>query len=552
MPTILESIIYYEADILMMIAEKWGVDLQIDCRKNIAEQLANHLAQGEEAHDMFCSLPDAEQQALQHIAANGGRIFWDQFTREFGPLREMGAARREKERPHREPASLTESLYYQGWIGRAFFESGHGIREYAFLPDEFMVLLGTDLPQIPETKLTAADDETITLRVRADDRLLDHACTMLSLLRAGLPVSSEKLVNPTIHTDFLENLLAELKLLENSQVINTLRVKSFLEAPRYKSFSILVRTWMESRSINELDYLPDLECEGGWKNRPWENRADVLAWARSLNGGGWYALEDFVRWVHQEHPDFLRCGGEYDAWIIRHIPSGEFLRGRDHWDQIEGAYLRWMASGPLAWMGILEIGKSAKRGVGVYLRTSDWAESLLTRGEVEFFRKLNPVLVLDQHGKITTDRLFPLQIRYQLTRFCDFPGERRGYYHYQISPSSLRRAEKQELKVAQLTALLHKYGKKPIPQNILTALRAWGQSHQAASVHSAVLLEVPDATLLDNILTSPHKKHILERLSPTTAAIARSSIPAVRALLIEMGVLADVQAEDGDTSSHGV
>ena len=49
----------------------------------------------------------------------------------------MGAARRERERPDRAPVSVTETLFYKALIGRAFFETSQGLREFAFIPEEF-------------------------------------------------------------------------------------------------------------------------------------------------------------------------------------------------------------------------------------------------------------------------------------------------------------------------------------------------------------------------------------------------------------------------------
>jgi hypothetical protein len=527
----------------MAIAAYWGLDLQIDRRGNIAEQLAEHLAQTDEAREIFSALSDDEQLAIQRIASRQGRVFWDQFTREFGLLREMGAARREKERPHNNPSSVTESLFYKGWIGRAFFESGHGIREFAFLPDEFVALFENTVPPQIAISPSPVENGNITPRQSADDRILDHACTLLSLLRSGLPVEEAHFSGPAVPPQFLAALLSELDLIKEGQVINPARVKSFLEAPRDESFSMLARAWMESRSINELDFLPGLECEGGWKNRPWENRADVLNWARALAGAEWYAMENFIAWVRAEHTDFLRSGGEYDTWIIRNATSGEFMRGQNFWDQVEGAYLRWMASGPLVWLGIFEIGKSTKRDSDLYVRASPWAESLLARGKVDFSQKTITIFDPDKHGKISIERRFPLQIRYQLARFCDFIGEHRDRYHYQISPASIKRSEQQGLKASQLVALLRKYGRKPLPQNILEALEAWEQRRQSAHVHSAIILDVPDSRLMEKILASPGKKYILERLSSTTASVARNSIPALRALLLELGILADIEPD---------
>jgi hypothetical protein len=48
---------------------------------------------------------------------------------------------------------------------------------------------------------------------------------------------------------------------------------------------------------------------------------------------------------------------------------------------------------------------------------------------------------------------------------------------------------------------------------------------------------------MEKILASPGKKYILERLSSTTASVARNSIPALRALLLELGILADIEPD---------
>jgi hypothetical protein len=210
---------------------------------------------------------------------------------------------------------------------------------------------------------------------------------------------------------------------------------------------------------------------------------------------------------------------------------------------VEGAYLRWMASGPLTWLGILEIGKSATRSADIFVRASPWADSLLAGGNIEFRQKAISTFAVDKHAKIAIDRGFPLHIRYQLARFCDFLGEHRGRYHYQINPASIKRAEQQGLKASQLVALIHKYGKKPLPQNILAALDDWDRTRQTARMYSSFILEVPDPVLLDSFMASPGKKYILERLSPTSASVARGSIPALRALLLERGVLAEIDLD---------
>ena len=55
--------------------------------------------------------------------------------------------------------------------------------------------------------------------------------------------------------------------------------------------------------------------------------------------------------VHQQQPDFQRPAGDYDSWFLRDQQSGEFLRGFEHWDEVDGALLRYLICGPLHWLG---------------------------------------------------------------------------------------------------------------------------------------------------------------------------------------------------------
>ena len=45
MPTILETIREYDEDILIMIAESWGIELEFDTKKKPAEQIAEFISQ---------------------------------------------------------------------------------------------------------------------------------------------------------------------------------------------------------------------------------------------------------------------------------------------------------------------------------------------------------------------------------------------------------------------------------------------------------------------------------------------------------------------------
>ena len=541
MPTILETIAEYEPDLLMMIAENWGIDLEIDQKNNIAEQVAHLILGSNDIEELTGYLPENIAAAIDKIIIKGGKINWEQFTREFGEFREMGAAKREKERPHQTPHSVSEYLYYRGLIGRGFFESVHGLREFAFMPDEFIRLIKSNKFNQENSSISSISDKKIINIQHCEDRLLDHACTFLALARMGKSPKAQQFQNPSIDGDFLLKILSETDFFDNGQIAKPELLKKFLEAQRAESFSLIVKLWMESSSINELDYLKDVECEGGWKNYPAKNRLELLNWIDELSNRQWYLTNDLVAWVQKNHPDFIRTGGEYESWIIRNSKSGDYLRGIENWDQVEGNYLRFMINGPLFWMGILKTGFSVHNHH--CFRKTDWAESLIKHKKVLYKANLKTNFVLEKAGRITVDRLFPLHIRYLLARFCEFINHRGDHYVYHITPSSLQFAQDQGLKISQISNLLKKFGSKPLPPNLLEALEGWEKNHIEAKFKYTVLLTVHSPDIISDLMKSPHRRYVLEQNNPTCVVITQKGIPYIRAWLMELGIFSEVTIE---------
>ena len=69
--------------------------------------------------------------------------------------------------------------------------------------------------------------------------------------------------------------------------------------------------------------------------------------------------------------------GDYDSWYLRDAESGEYLRGFEHWEQVDGALVYYLITGPLHWLGILHLGASEEDGEVLALRYSSWAPRLL-------------------------------------------------------------------------------------------------------------------------------------------------------------------------------
>ena len=541
MPTLIESIIDYEPDQLEMLAEQWGIDQELDPAKSAARQIAARLLDRALFIEVLQALPDKAYQALLRLARSGGRQPLDQFQRVFGELREMGAARRGKVRPDRNPLSITEKLYYSGFIARAFLREGGQPYEFIYLPEEFQQFMSDEIERLEADNIPALPNYSPVRVYAASDVILEHTCTLLAGLRKGLALEQIELLNPQIPVDFLQTLLSEAGLLSGGKP-DPERIGAFLEALRVQSFSTLYEIWQHSTAVNETKLLKQLEFEGTLKINTLQLRQRLLALFAPLPAGQWFDLDEFSAWVKQHQPDFLRTGGEYDSWIIQHKEKGFYLKGFEHWDEVEGALLKIVITGPFFWLGLADLGTRSKSGKVQLFRHSAWAEALLANQSLEYASKEIDSFALNKDGGLLVERGFPLSLRYQLARFCEWGPEKKGKYSYYISPPALQEALCQGLQVNQLITLINKHARKPLPPNILQALERWKQHELEAAFEQPVLLRVRSAAILDQLLAT-RSGNALTRLNETTAVVKTGSVQALKEALLDMGILADVRLE---------
>jgi hypothetical protein len=544
MPNLIETLIDYEPDLLDMIAENWGVDQDLDLKKNRAKQIAELVNDEPLMEEILQALPQTHRGALQRLSANNGRMPLDQFERDYGELREIGAARRAKMRPDRDPASISENLYYKGMIARAFFKQGLETMEFIYIPDEFQTFLSQRISHQDAGSIPVLPETSVQRSFHANDLILEHACTLLAALRADISSEDLKLENPEIPVSFLGQVLRAAGLIDNKQQVITEKAGAFLEAPRARSFSKLINAWRESRIVDETHLLSKLEFEGKIKRNPALTREKVLSAIGPLSDEHWIQIDEFVSWMEVYQPDILRSGGEYDSWIIREQSSGHYIKGFENWKHVEGALLRTMIHGPLFWMGLIELGMKEKhtRKPDIF-RLSKWARTLMAGKEIHFEKRGTYDFTIQKDGSIIIQRSFPLHVRYQIARFCEWGETKKGRYHYHISHSSLLRATQQGLKVEQLILLINKYGKKPIPPSVPNALERWKKNNLEAVFEQPILLRVRSAKILDELMASRAKRFIQVRLNETSAIVKTGSVEALKNALMDIGILADIKLE---------
>ena len=136
MPDLKRVFLDYDLNLLRVIAELWGIELSASNQREAAEALAAQLLEPSLAAEVAGALSPEAREALEGLR-RAGRLPAALFFREYGELRAMGPARRDREQPWRNQPSASEQLWYRGFIARAFFaEQAQAPQEFIFIPED--------------------------------------------------------------------------------------------------------------------------------------------------------------------------------------------------------------------------------------------------------------------------------------------------------------------------------------------------------------------------------------------------------------------------------
>jgi hypothetical protein len=542
MPDIQRTLQGNDLGFLKMVAGTWGIDLVAPDVHTALPLLVNALLNRSLVLEIIEGLPGEARHALEAVQQGEGVMPWAMFTRRFGEVRAMGAARRDRERPDLKPASPAEILWYRALIGKAFLGLTAEPQEYAYIPEDLLDLIGplSESSQSPLGR-PASPGETAHV-IPASDRVLDHACTLLAALRMGMNVDALETSTWNIPARALRGLLYSAGLVDAQWMPIPEPARAFLEAPRGQALVELSRAWMDSQSFNELRMLPGLAFEGEWRNDPATARQSILDLLTHLPEDQWWSLPAFVSGVSERQPDFQRPAGDYDSWFIRRESDGTFLRGFHTWDEVDGALVRFLITGPLHWLGIFDLAAPSAGAAPTAFRHSGWGQALWHGSPPDLPKEVAQARASSE-GLIRMPPLAPRAARYQIARFCQWETESPQEYRYRVTPGALERARAQGLRTSHLVSLLRKYASGPLPPNLLSALERWEKLGTQAHTERPILLRVSSADILAALAKTPAGRHLSETLNPTTAIIRPGGEDAVLRALAEMGYLPERKSE---------
>jgi len=319
-------------------------------------------------------------------------------------------------------------------------------------------------------------------------------------------------------------------------------VAAWLQAPSGEQRAVLTRTWLDSPAWNDLWHVPTLQVEdtGSWRNDPLIARRAILRHLTACRPGEWYSLASLAAGIRQTDPDFQRPDGDYANWYVRDAASGKFLSGFESWDAVEGALIRYLLTGPLAWLGMVDLGAEDRPAYwhASAFRLSAAGTAFLGLCEPEP-EPPQPPLTIRPDGTV----LVPAARRYerfQLSRVADW--ERTGDpYIYRLTPASLARGRQQKIALERVIAFLEQAAGQSLPPTLTTALRRCADHGPQARLERGLLLRVADEELMKQIATAPATRRLVrEVLGPTAALVALADWPRLAQALVEQGLLPDV------------
>lgn len=563
MRPLLPTLLDHDLDLLAIIAHRWDVDLAGLDKRVAAETLAAVMLDEDRAAGEWARLSDRERGALQTLlTAPDHRMAETRFAQLFGEIRQMGPGRREREKPHLQPANVAEILFYRGLVALAVAEAKTGMQTFIYVPDDLVAVLpvhetGYDLDvdeATVEHSVVPPSLEPDAIRP-ATTAIVDDLTTLLAYLQIAQAPTDPDALHRQVSEDLAEFWLeahhpswlalmislargAGLVADEGGSVKPVpAQARRWLEHTRPRQVRALAETWRDSRLFNDLWHTPGLQPEDtGWRNDPLLPRQTVLTALGMVPPDDWWPLDELIATIKEEEPDFQRPAGDFDSWYIRDAQTGDYLRGFESWDRVDGAVLQFILTGPMHWLGLVDLDGSGKLcRLTVYGRAlcgmTDWPDPPEDR----------PHVVLEPDGTVLAPRTLSRYERFQLARITDWVAAGDPYI-YMLTAAGLQRAAEQGIQADAIRAFLRRASGDAVPDAIRQVLEQWGQMGSAeARLTRAVVLRTGDPATLQTILETPElRRYLGAPLGPAAVLVRAGQADDLATALQQHGILVEI------------
>ncbi|MBZ0275516.1 MAG: helicase-associated domain-containing protein, partial [Anaerolineae bacterium] len=329
-------------------------------------------------------------------------------------------------------------------------------------------------------------------------------------------------------------LSADLVEIQNGRMYTKrAETRRWLSGGRAAQVKELAEGWRGSHVCRDLWHVPGLHPEPGGELDDYDPaiaRESIFRLTPPLVPlQEWWSLEDFIEAIKTLEADFQRPGGDYESWYIRN-DAGDYLKGFESWDAVEGALLEYYVTGPMHWLGLVDRAEDAAR---------------LTAYGRAFLGQISWPQPPDQEDKITVQADGTLLVsrrvtrvdRFQVARFTTWVNAG-DPYTYKLDGESIQRAADQGINTGHIANFISRVlDDKPIPQAVAQLLENWrGGPTAAVTLEQVVVLRTTAPETLEQILDNPAlRRYLGARLGPMAVVVRADQIDPLRAALGEHG-----------------
>lgn len=335
-------------------------------------------------------------------------------------------------------------------------------------------------------------------------------------------------------------------------------VENYFALPLLERARRCYRLWLESPFWNELNYLPGvvLRPAPGPTDAAHAEvvraRAMVMPQVLQARADSTLALSTFIARAKLHIPYLLfprDFGARTERYSIGSNPYGldfrlkhGWLTHREGWYLVEGGFIRAILSGPLCWLGLIELDE----GADTFMPLASLA--LITREEEDGGA---PGIQSEVWGRLVVQPNFELialaPISELLLLHLDRFAERvrlEQIAQYRLTRASVTRAVQAGLAVDEILRVLEQAAGGAIPQNVYYSLKEWERYARRVELWPHMtLIEVENEALLDVCYADDALRPLLgRRLSPTLAEVASDRVELLQELLWERNLLAALAA----------
>ncbi|MBC7233603.1 MAG: helicase-associated domain-containing protein [Chloroflexi bacterium] len=366
--------------------------------------------------------------------------------------------------------------------------------------------------------------------------------------------------------EFLCRLLCELELASAERGYLLPRpewMTQFLAYPKTKQYAAVVSAYLAMQEWSELDMLLRTDQRLALWRRPiylftydqfrlhlLRLRHVLLHFLATAGEEGWCALTDLeaslrllwpqVSTILESHPIPFVPIWPFSLWGLAWRSDGRELSGENEpdWQAAQGGFLRTLLTGPLFWLGFVELGLDNSKLVAV--RLSGLADRLWDRTAPTLEEALpsEPVQIDETTHTITVHPgAVPPQAHALLGRIARLEEAAPDRFVYHLDLRTAYAAFERGESLDELLAAWDKALPVPMPSSLREVLAQWwSQYGQVRLYEGFALLEVSDdVALMELEASTPLRQHIVARLSPRLVLVEDKAVEALLQAFIEKG-----------------